>query len=69
MTGKIECRYYGRDFTVGEMALLRTLIAAEPQPTRAALSREFCQRIGWRRRSAPRTGRPSNGGSGSGWQG
>ena len=47
MTGKIECRYYGRDFTVGEMALLRTLIAAEPQPTRAALSREFCQRIGW----------------------
>ena len=47
MTGEIECRYYGRDFTVGEMALLRTLIAAEPQPNRAGLSREFCRRIGW----------------------
>ena len=31
------------------MALLRALIAANPQPTRAALSREFCQRIGWRK--------------------
>ena len=34
----IECRYYGRDFTADEMALLRALIAADPQPTRAALS-------------------------------
>ena len=47
MTGEIECHYCGRDFTVGEMALLRTLIAAEPQSSRAALSREFCRRIGW----------------------
>ena len=53
MTGMIECRYYGRDFTADEMALLRALIAADPQPTprrlvaRAALSREFCRRIGW----------------------
>ena len=47
MTGAVECRYYGRDFTVEEMALLRALIAAEPPPTRAALSREFCRRIGW----------------------
>ena len=47
MTGTIECRYYGRDFTAQEMALLRALIAADPQPTRAALSREFCRRIGW----------------------
>ena len=47
MTGEIECRYYGRDFTAEEMALLRALIAADPQPTRAALSREFCRRIGW----------------------
>ena len=47
MTGAVECRYYGRDFTADEMALLRALIAAEPQPTRAALSREFCRRIGW----------------------
>ena len=43
----VECRYYGRDFTAGEMALLRTLIAADPQPTRAALAREFCRRVGW----------------------
>ena len=47
MTGAVECRYYGRDFTVDEMALLRALIATEPQPNRAGLSREFCRRIGW----------------------
>ena len=47
MTDAVECRYYGRDFTTNEMALLRALIAADPQPTRAALSREFCRRIGW----------------------
>ena len=40
MTGRVECRYYGRDFTAGEMALLRALIAVDP-PTRAGLSREF----------------------------
>ncbi len=42
----MEGRYHGRDFTVEEMALLRALIAADPPPTRAALSREFCRRIG-----------------------
>ena len=47
MTGAIQCRYYGRDFTADEMALLRTLIATDPQPTRAALAREFCRRTGW----------------------
>ena len=47
MTGEIECRYYGRDFSAGEMALLRALIAAERPPTRHALSREFCRCIGW----------------------
>ena len=47
MTGEVECRYYGRRFTAEEMALLRALIAAEPPPTRNALSREFCRRIGW----------------------
>ena len=47
MTGRVECRYYGRDFTAGEIALLRALIAVDPQPTRAGLSREFCRRIGW----------------------
>ena len=47
MTGAVECRYYARDFTAEEMALLRALIAVHPHPTRAALSREFCRRIGW----------------------
>ena len=47
MIGEVECRYYGRDFTAEEMALLRALIAASPPPNRHALSREFCRRIGW----------------------
>ena len=47
MTADVECRYYGRDFTAEEMALLRALIAADPPPNRHALSREFCRRIGW----------------------
>ena len=47
MTGKVECRYYGRDFTAGEMALLRALIADPERLTRHALSKEFCRRIGW----------------------
>ena len=47
MTGTVECRCYGRDFTTEEMALLRALVAASPPPNRHALSREFCRRIGW----------------------
>ena len=47
MTADVECRYYGRDFTSEQMALLRALIAADPPPNRHALSREFCRRIGW----------------------
>ena len=47
MTGAVECRYHGRDFTPGEMALLRALIAGPPAPTRHALSKEFCRRVGW----------------------
>ena len=47
MTGDIECRYHGRDFTAGEMALLRALIAGPPALNRHALSKEFCRRIGW----------------------
>ena len=47
MTGAVECRYYGRDFTAEEMALLRALIAGPAQLTRRALSIEFCRRIGW----------------------
>ena len=36
MTGAVECRYYGRDFTAEDMALLRALVAVDPHPTRAA---------------------------------
>ena len=49
MTGEIECRYHGRDFTVEEMALLRALIAGPPARNRLALSKGFCRRIGWRK--------------------
>ena len=47
MTGAVECRYHGRDFTPGEMALLRALIAGPPALNRHALSKEFCRRVGW----------------------
>ncbi len=43
----VECRYHGRDFTAAEMALMRSLIAASPQQTRAGLARAFCHAIGW----------------------
>ena len=47
MTGAVECRYYGRDFTIEEMAVLRALIAGPTSLSRRALSIEFCRRIGW----------------------
>ena len=47
VTGRVECRYYGRDFSAGEMALLRARIAGPPPLNRHTLSKEFCRRIGW----------------------
>ena len=47
MTAPVDCRYYGRDFTTAEMALLCALIAGPPTLNRHALSKEFCRRIGW----------------------
>ena len=47
VSGRVECRYYGRDFTAGEMALLRALIDDPASYSRKALSRVFCQRVGW----------------------
>ena len=35
------------NFTTGEMALMRALIAASPQQTRAGLARAFCRATGW----------------------
>ena len=43
----VEGRYYGRDFTTAEMALLRALFIGPPALNRHALSKEFCRRIGW----------------------
>ena len=47
MGAKPVCRYNGRDFTTADMALLHTLLAIKPPLSRHALSREWCQRIGW----------------------
>ena len=48
MTGRVECRYYGRDFTAGEMALLRALIAVDPQPDpRRTVERVLPGSSGW----------------------
>ena len=43
-------RYCGRDFTPAELGMLREL-AASPRlcPTRTALSRVACERLGWRK--------------------
>ena len=43
----IACRYHGRDFTTAEMALMRALIAGNPQESRAGLARRLCHAIGW----------------------
>ena len=47
MSGEIECRYYGRDFTAEQMTLLRAIIAGPLMLNRYNLSKEFCRRIGW----------------------
>ena len=41
MSDRIECRYHGRDFTEGEMALLRKLIAGPPALNRHTLSKGY----------------------------
>lgn len=41
-------RYCGRDFTVEEVALIRTLLQT-PRVNRAQLSRALCERLNWRR--------------------
>jgi len=47
MSERIECRYYGRDFTAKELSVLRALIAETPPRNRFNLSKAFCRRIGW----------------------
>lgn len=41
-------RYCGRDFTEAEIELIRELLTI-PKMNRARLSRELCERLGWRR--------------------
>src|SRR5487761_2267751 len=41
-------RYCGRDFTLAEIDLIRDLLNV-PRMNRARLSREVCERLGWRR--------------------
>ena len=42
-------RYCARDFSAGELKLIKRLIADNPQLTRAALSRLVCEMLSWRR--------------------
>lgn len=42
-------RYCGRPFTIEELELIRALVGAAPPLNRAQLSREVCDRLGWRR--------------------
>lgn len=42
-------RYCGRIFTADEIDLLRRLIASNPAKTRAQLSRDVCDLLGWQR--------------------
>ena len=43
MSNRLEGRYYGRDFTQDEMALLRALIAGPPALNRSRIATEFCR--------------------------
>ena len=45
----VACRYHCRDFTVGEMDLLRELIASPEGYTSQRLSIEFCRHTNWRK--------------------
>lgn len=42
-------RYCGRPFTLEEIEFIRALLGATPALNRARLSREVCERLGWRR--------------------
>jgi hypothetical protein len=42
-------QYCGREFTDGEIDLIRELLAASPPLSRYRLSREVCERLQWRR--------------------
>lgn len=47
-----DVRYCGRPFTREEIERIRSLIALEPQPNRAQLSRMVCEALDWTRPNA-----------------
>ena len=47
LTDAVECRYQGRDIATAELSVPRELIAGPERLTHNALSKAFCQRIGW----------------------
>ena len=47
MNDPLNVRYCGRDFTPDELKTIRGIIAADPQRTRAHISRLVCQSLGW----------------------
>ena len=47
MSDTVDCRYHGRGFSAGEMALMRALIAGPPARNRSQLATEFCRQTGW----------------------
>jgi hypothetical protein len=42
-------QYCARQFTPSDIEVIRTLIAADPPPSRYRLSREVCEQLAWRR--------------------
>ena len=47
MSDTVDCRYHGRGFSAGEMALMRALIAGPPARNRSQLATEFCRQTSW----------------------
>jgi len=49
MSTAFSLRYCGRSFTSEQLQQIRHMIAASPDASRAAISREVCRRLDWRK--------------------
>jgi len=49
MSTAFSLRYCGRSFTSEQLQQIRQMIAASPDASRAAISREVCRRLDWRK--------------------
>jgi transposase len=49
MPTRLPCKYSGRAFTSEQVQQIRQLIAASPRASRAAISREVCRLLDWRK--------------------